>query len=259
MPIPTQSQMMLPLLEILKVRGEARPKDIYDELAERIGLSDDDRNRTIECGGQQVNEYERTVRWTRQTAVVKGLIQKGERAAWRITETAKAKLGNIRQGTIVTFAIGENGFLLWANAEDAVTVIEKESVQLLMTSPPYPLQRSREYGNAPAEQWVDWMLSHIERFLPLLTNDGSMMLNIGPTWKKGLPAQALHTERLLVSLEDKLGVFLLQRLDWFSPTRMPSIPHAGKSRMRVTASVEPILWLSPNAKAYGNNLSVLRP
>jgi DNA modification methylase len=29
--------------------------------------------------------------------------------------------------------------------------------------------------------------------------------------------------------------------------------------MRITASIEPILWVSPNPKAYGNNLAVLRP
>lgn len=259
MPIPTQTQMMLPLLEILNERGEARPKEIYEELAVRVGVSDEDRHRIIERSGLLINEFERTVRWTRQTGIVKGLIQKGDHAVWSITEIARAKLGNMRRGRILTIAIGENGFLLWANADDALTVIEKESVQLVMTSPPYALSRCREYGNVPPEKWVDWMLGHIECLLPLLTEDGSMMLNVGPTWEKGIPAQALQAERLLVALEDRLGVHLLQRLDWYSPTRMPSIPHAGKSRMRVTASVEPILWVSPNAKAYGNNLAVLRP
>jgi DNA modification methylase len=257
--IPTQSQLMLPLLQILNERGEARPKDIYDDLAARVSLSTKDRERTIERSGQQVNEFERTVRWARQTAVVKGLISKGERAAWALTETAKAKLGNMRLGTILTFAVGKNGFLLWANAEDAVTVIEKESIQLVMTSSPYPLAKPREYGNVPPDQWVDWMLGHIERFLPLLTKDGSMMLNIGPTWKKGLPAQSLHVERLLISLEDKLGVHLLQRLDWNNPTKLPPMQHVGKDRLRVTPSIEPILWVSHNARAFGNNTAILRP
>jgi DNA modification methylase len=257
--IPSQGQLMLPLLSILDERGSARPKDIYDDLAERIGLSKDDRNHTTVCSGQKVNEYERTVRWTRQTGVVKGLIQKGERAAWRLTENAKAKLGNMRRGTILTFAIGENGFLLWANAEDAVTVIEKERVQLLMTSPPYPLHRKREYGNVPPNKWVYWMLAHIERFLPLITKDGSMMLNIGRTWEEGMPAQSLHIERLLVALEDRLGVHLLEELSWHNPTKLPPLQWVGKQRMRVTPSVEPILWLSHNPYAYGNNLAVLRP
>jgi len=260
MPIPTQSQMLLPLLHILQEHGgSSRPRDIYDEVGERLGLSTEDRTHTVERSGQLVNEFERTVRWTRQTAIAKGLISKGERAVWSITESAKAKLGNMRRGTILTFAVGENGFLLWANAEDAVAVIERESVQLLMTSPPYALARGRAYGNAPADQWVDWMLAHIERFLPLLTKDGSMMLNIGPTWKKGMPAQSLLTARLLCSLEDRLGVHLLQELQWHNPTKLPPLQWVGKHRLRVTPSVEPILWLSPNPFAYGDNLSVLRP
>lgn len=65
------------------------------------------------------------------------------------------------------------------------------------------------------------MLSHIERFLPLLTADGSMMLNIGRTFKKGLPAHELHIERLLIKMEDALGVHLLQELSWHNPTKLP--------------------------------------
>lgn len=260
MPIPSQSQLLLPLLFTLDERGAARPKDIYDEIAERVGLSEEDRNRTIQCSGQTVNEFERRVRWTRQTAVFRGLINKGERSVWSITDTAKAKLklGNIRQGTILTFAIGENGALLWANAEDAITIIEKESVQLIFTSSPYPLSRCREYGNVPANQWIDWMIGHIERFLPLLTSDGSMMINVGRTFKKGLPAQSLHIERLLVKMEDALGIHLLQELSWHNPTKLPPLQWVGKQRMRLTPSIEPILWVSPNPNAFGNNRNVLR-
>ena len=86
-----------------------------------------------------------------------------------------------------------------------------------------------------------------------------MMLNIGRTFKKGLPAQSLHIERLLVSLEDRLGVHLLQELSWHNPTKMPPLQWVGKHRMRVTPSVEPILWLSKNPHAYGSTQSVLRP
>lgn len=261
MPIPSQTQLMLPLLTILDERGGARPKDIYDEVAKRVGLSEEDRRRTIQRSGQAVNEFERRVRWTRQTAVFQGLIDKRERSIWNITETAKTKLGNIRLGTILTFAIGERGALIWANAEDAVSVIERNSIQLLCASPPYNLLRPREYGRGSTRtsEWVDWMLFHVERFLPLLTVDGSMMLNLGRTFKKGLPAQALHIERLLIKMEDALGIHLLQEISWNNPTKLPPLQWVGKQRMRVTPSIEQILWVSMNPHAYGNNLSVLRP
>lgn len=259
MALPTQTQLMLPLMEILSERGEVRPKDIYDELAERVGLSPEDRRQTIRCAAQEVNEFERRVRWTRQTGVLKGLVRKGDRAVWSLTEKAKAKLGNIRRGIVLTFAIGENSALLWANVEDALAVIEPGSVQLILSSPPYPLQRPREYGNLPADQWVDWMLRLCEQMTPLLTNDGSFMFNLGPVWKPGVPAQSLYYERFLLRMEDALGIHLLQHLYWQNPVKLPQMAWNAKRRVRVTPSVEPIFWMSPNPNAYGNNRQVLRP
>lgn len=104
--IPTQTQLMLPLLEILDSKGgQARPREIYDELAERFALPEKARTRWIQIGQQQVNEFERRVRWTRQTAVLKGLIAKGERSIRNVTDAARARLGNIRTGTVLTFAV----------------------------------------------------------------------------------------------------------------------------------------------------------
>ncbi len=46
-----------------------------------------------------------------------------------------------------------------------------------------------------------------------------MVINIGPVFKEGVAAQQLHIERLLVKLEDELGIHLLQRLEFcMSPT-----------------------------------------
>lgn len=261
MRLPTQTQLMLPLLESIdRHGGAARPRVLYDEIAEKLNLAPDARQHVIDCGGVQTNAFERKVRWTRQTAVIKGLIDKSEPSIWRLTSLARTKLGNIQRSVVLTFALSGQGAFLWANAEDALAVIEPGSVDLLMTSPPYPLLRPREYGNLPANEWVDWMLSLCEGWCDLLAPAGSMILNIGPCWKPGIPAQQLHIERLLVRMEDQLGVHLLQRLDWHSPTKLPTpLSWVGIRRMRVTSSVEPLLWLSPNPTAKGNNLNVLRP
>jgi hypothetical protein len=105
-----------------------------------------------------------------------------------------------------------------------------------------------------------WILELCEKWLKTLTPDGSLMLNIGSVFKEGVAAQQLHVERLLVKLEDELGVHLLQTLYWNSPTKMPTpLNWVGIKRLRVTQSVEPLLWLSPNPMAYGNNRHCLRP
>ena len=259
MSLPSHTQLMLPLLQTLKDKGgAAHPKDLYDEIAGQLNLSDEDRHGIVKVGTRKVNAFERRVRWTRQTAVLRGLISKEEPSVWRLTETANAKLGNIRQGSILTFAISEAGTFLWANAEDAVGVIEKGSIQLICSSPPYPLLHPKAYGNVPPAQYVEWLTRLFEKWLPLLTPDGSFLFNIGHGFKEGSASQQLHIERLLIKLEDELGIHLLQHLYWHSPTKMPPLQWVGIQRLRVTPSVEPLLWLSPNPNAYGNNRNVLR-
>jgi DNA modification methylase len=252
---------MLPLLQAIHAQGgSARPRDLYDDVAERLGVSEDNRTSTTTINGRSVNLFERRVRWCRQTAVVKGLISKEADRVWRLTETANCKLGNIVQGKIVTFAISEQGAFLCGSAEDVVGIIEPGSLSLIMTSPPYPLLTPKAYWGVQSDLWVGWLLELCAKWKDLLTPEGSMMLNIGPVFKKGVPAQQLHVERLIIGLEDQLGIHLLQRLDWFSPTKMPSpLEWVSQKRMRVTNSVEPILWCSPSPFAHGNNRNLLRP
>lgn len=262
MNLPSQSQMLLPLLEAIHdAGGIARPGELYDEVAKRMGLADEVRNLTVERPDRgKVNLFERRVRWTRQTAIMKGLITTEQRGVWALTERANAKLHNIVRGAIVTLFETKNGIFLWANAEDALGVIERGSIELLLSSPPYPLVKGKEYGNLNHTEWVDWMLRLCEQWRDLLTPSGSMVLNLGCCWIPGMPAQSLYIERLLVRLEDQLGIHLCQRLDWFSPTKLPPLNWVGIRRVRVTPSVEPLLWLSTTPdKAKGNNRHVLRP
>lgn len=262
MPLPAHSQMLLPLLEtIQQAGGSARPINLYDDLAIKMNVDESTRNETLTLNdGRTVNAFERRVRWTRQNAVLKGLIDNSHRAAWTLTEKANAKLANMKRGVILTLFETDKGLFLWANAEDAMGVIEPGSVDLLYTSPPYALVHPKAYGNLNHIEWVDWMLRLCEGWQPLLTKTGSMMLHLGMCWKPGMPAQSLYIERLLIKLEDELGVHLLQRLDWHSPTKLPTpLPWVGIRRIRVTPSVEPILWLSPYpVEAKGNNRHVLR-
>jgi site-specific DNA-methyltransferase (cytosine-N4-specific) len=262
MPLPSETQMLLPLLHSLQeCGGSARPCEIYDAVADQLGVTTNVRNMTSSSEtGKGYNLFERRVRWTRQTAVLKGLISNAERSIWSLTSAAEAKLGNMRRGTLLTFAIHENGALIWGNVEDAVAVVEPQSVDLLLTSPPFPLLNPKEYGNPASAEWVDWMMRLIALWQDRLTPTGSMMIHMAPSWKAGQPAQELHVERLLVKLEDTLGIHLLQKLYWHSPTRMPApLPWVGKMRARVTTGVEPILWVSPNTFAKGRNQHVLRP
>jgi len=253
---------MLPLLQSLdELGGTAKPGELYDLIASKLNLAPE--CRTGLGGGtdrKAFNLYERRVRWTRQTAVFNGLIDGSQRSLWQLTQKARARLKNIVAGKVIhVFRTGLGSFL-WGNAEDVVGYVERGSLQLIMTSPPYPLNNPREYNNPTEAAWGDWMLTLCEGWLPLLTQTGSIMLNVGPVWKHGVPAQSLYIERFLVRAEDTLGLSLLQRLDWHSPTKLPvPLNWVGIDRCRVTSSIEPLLWMSPSPNAFGDNRQVLRP
>jgi site-specific DNA-methyltransferase (cytosine-N4-specific) len=253
---------MLPLLESLdELGGAAKPGVLYDLIASKLDLTPESRAGLSERTDRKAfNLYERRVRWTRQTAVFNGLIDGSQRSIWQLTQKAKARLKNIVAGKVLHVFHTSMGSFLWGNAEDVVGYVERDSVSLIMSSPPYPLNRPRPYGNESEAAWGEWMIRLCESWLPLLTKTGSIMLNLGPVWKQGVPAQSLYIERFLVRAEDTLGLSLLQRLDWHSTTKLPvPLKWVGIDRCRVTPSVEPIFWLSPSPHAFGDNRQVLRP
>lgn len=159
---PTQNQLMLPLLDELRVQGgRARPGDLYESLAERMKLDEElAGSRKTFASGETRNLWQRQVRWARQTALLRGYIAAPERGIWELTAVGDRMLGRIRPGLVVTIFETAGGMALWATAEAAAGVIEPESVDLVFCSPPYPLVTARAYGNPTVAEWLDMMRRH---------------------------------------------------------------------------------------------------
>lgn len=60
------------------------------------------------------------------------------------------------------------------------------------------------------------MLRLIERFMPKIVKDGSVVLSLGE------PTLSLYQERVLIKFEDELGLKLCQRFAWNSPSKLPA-------------------------------------
>lgn len=56
--------------------------------------------------------------------------------------------------------------------------IPADSVDLIVTSPPYGERRQSAYGGVPARKYVDWFLPRSAEFLRVLKPDGTFILNI---------------------------------------------------------------------------------
>ncbi|MBL7221900.1 MAG: hypothetical protein ISS69_17460 [Phycisphaerae bacterium] len=67
--------------------------------------------------------------------------------------------------------------------------IAPESVDLVVTSPPFGLVRKKDYGNVDAEDYVAWFEPFGKEFLRILKPSGSLVIGIGGAWISGQPTR----------------------------------------------------------------------
>ncbi len=99
MAIPTLQQLMLPMLEELADGRTLSMRELIDRLAERFGLTEDERNEMLRSGSRRFDNH---VWFARLPLVKAGLIESPERGMVRITPTGKEVLKEVRDG--LTFA-----------------------------------------------------------------------------------------------------------------------------------------------------------
>jgi site-specific DNA-methyltransferase (cytosine-N4-specific) len=139
------------------------------------------------------------------------------------------------------------------------------SVDLICTSPPFALVRKKEYGNVDAHEYVQWFQSFAREFYRILKPKGSLIIDIGGTWYKGVPVRSLYHFELVVELckpksEGGLGFYLAQELFWYNPAKLPTPAEwVTVRRERVKDAVNTVWWLSKEPHPKANNKRVLRP
>jgi len=138
--------------------------------------------------------------------------------------------------------------------------MKKESVNLVFTSPPFPLNRKKKYGNTAEHDYVDWILPFCAEILRILKEDGSLVIDLGTTWMKGVPNRSLYDSRLLIALVDQLKFNYCQEIYWWNPSTLPSPAQwVTVQKLRLKDSVNKILWLSKNPYCKASNTRVLQP
>ncbi len=132
------------------------------------------------------------------------------------------------------------------------------SVNLAITSPPFALQRKKEYGNPEQDDYADWLAEFAKALLPKLADDGSFVLDVGGAYQKGVPVRSLHNFRVLLRLCDDIGYFLAEDFYWFNPSKLPSpIEWVNKRKMRAKDSVNTVWWFAKTEWPKANVTRVL--
>lgn len=136
--------------------------------------------------------------------------------------------------------------------------VPSESVDLVITSPPYALVFKKEYGNVDAKDYAKWFLSFSTEIKRILKTSGSFVLNIGGCWNKGAPTRSLYQFRLLLELAKDFH--LAQEFFWHNPAKLPAPAEwVNVRRVRVKDSVEYIWWFSKTENPKADNRKVLSP
>lgn len=137
-------------------------------------------------------------------------------------------------------------------------VLKPATVDLVVTSPPFGLVRKKEYGNVPADEYVDWFRPFAEGIRNVLRPNGSLVIDIGPAWTQGAPTKSLYQFELLLMLCKEFGFYLAQDFYWWNPCRMPAPAEwVNVRRLRVKDAVNPVWWLSPTPWPKASNSRVL--
>jgi len=138
--------------------------------------------------------------------------------------------------------------------------VDSESVNLIMTSPPFGLVRKKDYGNVDAEGYVQWFKPFAAEFKRVLKPNGSLVIDIGGSWNVGMPTRSLYHYELLIMLCRELGFHLAQEFFWWNPSKLPTPAEwVNIRRIRVKDAVNCIWWLSPTAWPKASNRRVLWP
>ncbi len=135
-----------------------------------------------------------------------------------------------------------------------------QSVNLVVTSPPYALHFKKEYGNVDKKDYVAWFLPFAGEIKRILAEDGSFVLNIGGSYNPGTPTRSLYHFKLLIALCDEVGFHLAQECFWYNPAKLPAPAEwVNVRRIRIKDSVEYVWWLASTPWPFADGRSVLIP
>jgi site-specific DNA-methyltransferase (cytosine-N4-specific) len=136
------------------------------------------------------------------------------------------------------------------------------SIDLVITSPPFALRRKKSYGNVSPEIYSDWFMPFAKEIHRILKETGSFILDIGGSWNKKEPTRTLyHFDLLLRLCSPQAKLFkLAQEFYWYNPAKLPAPAQwVTIERIRVKDAVNPIWWLCKKPKPKASNKNVLKP
>jgi site-specific DNA-methyltransferase (cytosine-N4-specific) len=156
------------------------------------------------------------------------------------------------------------GRMLQGRAEEVLRSEAMERVrgrvQLILTSPPFPLLRQKEYGNVQGQSYVDWLASYADLFRDLITVNGSIVIEVGNSWERARPVMSTVSLQALLAFLDRGRLSLCQQFVAYNPSALPGpIEWVNIERIRVKNAFSHVWWMSLTDRPKADNRRVLQP
>ncbi len=153
-----------------------------------------------------------------------------------------------------------HGQALVGDTLQLLPLLPPESVDLVITSPPFALLRQKSYGNADQAEYVNWLCSFAPHVRRVLKPTGSYVIDLGGAYERGRPVRSLYQFRVLLKHVDEHQFFLAEEFYWHNPSKLPSpIEWVNKRKIRAKDTVDTLWWLSKSEHPKANVSRVLVP
>lgn len=135
----------------------------------------------------------------------------------------------------------------------------KGKINLIFTSPPFPLNRKKKYGNLNGNEYVEWLTKITTTLKEYLAEDGSLVIEIGNSWEANEPVMSTLPLETLLAIKTNGQFNLCQQFVWYNTAKLPSPAQwVNIERIRVKDSFTSIWWLSKTAKPKANNKNIIQ-
>ncbi|MFB4260944.1 site-specific DNA-methyltransferase [Shouchella clausii] len=146
------------------------------------------------------------------------------------------------------------------NSLDLLDFFEDNSINLVMTSPPFDLLRQKSYGNLNGDAYINWLTEFAVKIKDKLTEDGSFVLDLGGAYKRGVPIRNIYNYKVMIKFVEEIGYYLAEDFFWYNPSKLPSpIEWVNKRKIRAKDSVNTVWWFSKSENPKADVKKVLVP
>lgn len=132
--------------------------------------------------------------------------------------------------------------ILCGDCNSLIPTLSENSIQLVVTSPPYAQQRKDQYNSIPESEYPEWTIAWMEKCKKILKPNGSIAIVIRPHIHKGEISDYVLKTRLAIR---QAGWKECEELIWIKSNSPPL-----GSIKRPRRAWESILWFSLSENPY---------